>query len=125
MAIDAESRTIRADLCISTYTIEMKQEGLINYPHHYREGREEIFGCDICQDVCPWNKKYLSSGADQENTPRNFPSEITQLLNFEENDSLIKIFTNMSEEEFKKKFAGTNFERTTKNGLLKNLTKMR
>jgi len=47
-------RTIDARKCISYHTIENKEEvpGPIRKNLHNR-----LFGCDICQDVCPWNKK--------------------------------------------------------------------
>ncbi len=39
--------------CISYFTIELKE----NIPHEMKGKFEDwIFGCDICQDVCPWNK---------------------------------------------------------------------
>ena len=39
--------------CISYYTIELKD----NLPSSLKDKFENwIFGCDICQDVCPWNK---------------------------------------------------------------------
>jgi len=40
--------------CISYFTIELRDE--IPEEHHRQMG-EWIFGCDICQDVCPWNRK--------------------------------------------------------------------
>ena len=39
--------------CISYFTIELKNE----LPNSYKEQFDDwMFGCDICQDVCPWNK---------------------------------------------------------------------
>ena len=47
-------RTIDARKCISYHTIENKEE----VPEPIRENlHNQLFGCDICQDVCPWNKK--------------------------------------------------------------------
>jgi epoxyqueuosine reductase len=39
--------------CISYFTIELKE----NIPQEMKGKFEDwVFGCDICQDVCPWNK---------------------------------------------------------------------
>lgn len=47
-------RTIDARKCISYHTIENKDQ----VPESIRAKlQNQIFGCDICQDVCPWNKK--------------------------------------------------------------------
>ncbi len=57
-ALDGEKRTLIASKCISTWTIEDRSADsapIIGY----EKSRGEIFGCDICQDVCPWNKKPL------------------------------------------------------------------
>ncbi|MBY0516801.1 MAG: DUF1730 domain-containing protein [Bacteriovoracaceae bacterium] len=59
-AIDLESRTIKAKDCISTWTIE-DRSAETPAPMGMETARGEIFGCDICQDVCPWNQKLLPS----------------------------------------------------------------
>src|SRR5690606_35553704 len=55
-AIDFKTRTLKANQCISTFTIELFKDAPA--PVGYADSKE-IFGCDICQDVCPWNKRWL------------------------------------------------------------------
>lgn len=51
-AIVAE-RIVDGSKCISYATIELKNE----LPEHFKNKMEDwMFGCDICQDVCPWNR---------------------------------------------------------------------
>ena len=51
-----ENKTIDARKCISWLTVENKNV----IPEEYKEKlADRVFGCDICQDVCPWNKKIL------------------------------------------------------------------
>lgn len=46
-------KTLNANHCISYLTIELKDE----IPNEYKGKMENyVFGCDICQDVCPWNR---------------------------------------------------------------------
>jgi epoxyqueuosine reductase len=48
-----DNKVIDSNKCISYLTIELKEE----VPSQFKEQMEGwIFGCDICQDVCPWNK---------------------------------------------------------------------
>ena len=52
-----DNKTINANRCISYLTIELRNE----LPSDMRgKFADWMFGCDICQDVCPWNKFSLS-----------------------------------------------------------------
>ena len=53
-AIDPVTRTIKVKDCISTWTIEDRKDES-GAPHGTENARGEIFGCDIIEDVCPWN----------------------------------------------------------------------
>ncbi|MGI9139052.1 MAG: epoxyqueuosine reductase, partial [Sediminibacterium sp.] len=46
------NKTIQANHCISYYTIELKQAEIKTNKNY----QDWVFGCDICQDVCPWNR---------------------------------------------------------------------
>ena len=59
-AIDPVARTIIARQCISTWTIEERSMDVAS-PAGLEKARGEVFGCDICQDVCPWNHKALGA----------------------------------------------------------------
>jgi len=87
---------INSTLCISYQTIENKN--LI--PNKIVENiKDNIFGCDICQDVCPWNKKASITKIN------DFGSRL-DLLNLQYNDYLA-----MSEKEFDTLFNGTPIKR--------------
>ncbi|MBI4461101.1 MAG: tRNA epoxyqueuosine(34) reductase QueG [Acidobacteria bacterium] len=70
--------------CISYHTIELK--GAIPAEHRADIGRH-VFGCDICQDVCPWNRKAPFTLLP-EFRPRNFPSSsgLADILNQSERE---------------------------------------
>lgn len=49
-----ENRTLNSNKCISYLTIELKEDHI---PSNFQGKLENwMFGCDICQDVCPWNR---------------------------------------------------------------------
>ncbi len=92
--------------CISYFTIELKEE----IPTAVKGKFENwIFGCDICQDVCPWNS--FSKPHDE---PR-----------FEPNDKLLEMstqdWTEITEEVFEKLFKKSAVKRTKLEGLKRNV----
>lgn len=118
-AIDPEPRTITAKDCISTFTIEQFKLDTVP-PEKMDLTSGWIFGCDICQDVCPWNKRVDR----QQKSAHVFNDRQTVILDFFlRQDKLVlkEKLEAMSEGEFKRKFAGTSFERSGRRGLLKNL----
>lgn len=111
-AIDESHRTLVANKCISTFTIEQFKN--VPAPQYYENSNGEVFGCDICQDVCPWNKKTLLTILAQ---PLS-----NKLIHFF-NRKLELIYSDlkkMSLSEFKNFFARSSFVRSGKKGLLKN-----
>ncbi len=103
-------RVIDARKCISYQTIELKGE-LDNELIGKFENR--VFGCDICQDVCPWNLK-----SEPHNEPEFTPSE--KLLQLTQNDWLT-----MEKPLFNELFHKSAVQRTGFNGLKRNLNFIR
>lgn len=117
-AINVETRTLEAAKCISTYTIEVfKYE---EAPVGFEKSRGEVFGCDICQDVCPWNRKPLMKVIGELKLKETF-SYIKEWF-FEWNkEKLFAFISNETNRGLKKKLFGTPFDRPGKEGWLKNL----
>jgi epoxyqueuosine reductase len=94
-----------ASRCISYLTIEKR--GTI--PEELRAGMgRHLFGCDICQDVCPWNRRAAVS-TDPEFTPR--PALVTPSL---------ATVAEMAPEEFRETFRGSPVKRAKYAGLRRN-----
>ncbi|MHA7130447.1 tRNA epoxyqueuosine(34) reductase QueG [Algoriphagus namhaensis] len=92
--------------CISYLTIELKEE----IPMEFKGKMENwAFGCDICQDVCPWNR---FSKPHQE--PRFDPP--AELRDFTNRD-----WEEMTEETFRKVFKKSPLKRTKYSGLIRNV----
>ncbi|MGI9547491.1 MAG: tRNA epoxyqueuosine(34) reductase QueG [Flavobacteriaceae bacterium] len=92
--------------CISYFTIELKNE----IPYSFKNTFDDwIFGCDICQDVCPWNR---FSEAHQEPLFHPHP----ELLSMTKND-----WEEITEEVFKKVFRKSAVKRTKFSGLKRNI----
>lgn len=91
--------------CISYLTIEKR--GPI--PEEIRAGMgRHVFGCDICQDVCPWNRKAPPTAVD-EFQPRE------GLVN-----PALERLAEMSSEEFQHNFRGSPIRRAKRSGLRRN-----
>jgi len=94
-----------ARLCISYLTIEKRGE----IPDQLRSGMgRHVFGCDICQDVCPWNRKAPATSAPE----------------FEPREGLVNPaldwLAEMQQEEFRAVFRGSPIRRTKLSGLRRN-----
>lgn len=94
--------------CISYLTIEFKE----SIPHEFKTKLEGwAFGCDICQDVCPWNRKALPAD-NPDLRPRDRVTSLTK-----------KDWMHMDELLYEEVFSGSavkraGFERLKKNALL-------
>jgi epoxyqueuosine reductase len=117
-AIDGETRTVIASQCISTYTIEIFKDA--EAPKGFEKSRGEFFGCDICQDVCPWNRKPLARVIGTLKLPERLAFLRDWFFDLPIRD-LVKIIEAESNRGFKKKLLGTPFDRPGKEGWLKNL----
>jgi epoxyqueuosine reductase len=97
---------VDARLCISYWTIEHRGE----IPAERRAGIGDwIFGCDICQEVCPWNVKFAKR-ADAELVERR---EELQSLDAEE-------LSSMDEAAFRSKYEGSSLMRAKWEGMRRN-----
>lgn len=102
-----EDRVIDGSKCISYFTIELKD---MLIPDEMKGKFENwMFGCDICQEVCPWNRF---------STPTREPefSPIPEILNFDLRD-----WNALTEESFKKIFKKSPLKRSKFNGIQRNL----
>ena len=90
--------------CISYLTIENKKE----IPDKFK-GRFDnwIFGCDICQDVCPWNVKFSEVTQNSGFLPKNKEFNISEIIN-------------MNEVEFRERFSESPVKRAKLKGLKRN-----
>ncbi len=115
LAIDPNTRTIITDKCISTYTIELFKDET-SPPKGY-ENQSYVFGCDICQEVCPWNTKPITN-AKEINLDKKIHHQLNQTANLENIDQL----KNESNRSFRKIFEFSPISRTGKIGFLKNIS---
>ena len=100
------NNTVDGSKCISYFTIELKNE----LPNEVKGKFDDwMFGCDICQDVCPWNRF---------SKPHHEPL-------FEPHDDLLSMTKNdwqeITEEVFQKVFKKSAVKRTKFSGLTRNI----
>jgi len=92
--------------CISYYTIELKE----NIPQEMKGKLDDwMFGCDVCQDVCPWNR-FSKAHSEPLFTP--YP----ELLSYSKKD-----WEEITEETFAKVFTNSPLKRTKLEGLKRNI----
>jgi epoxyqueuosine reductase len=101
-----EPGVIDSRRCISCWTIEHKGDIDIKMKGKFRDW---IFGCDICQEVCPWNRK-----AGRTKVNEFLPSPGLLTMNRDE-------WKRLSEERFNELFDGSAVKRTKYEGLTRNI----
>lgn len=100
-------KVVNGSRCISYFTIELKDALL---PDGMKDKFNNwMFGCDICQDVCPWNRF---------SKPNHEPafSPLPEILDFTTND-----WETLTEETFKSIFKDSPLKRTKLKGIQRNL----
>lgn len=106
-----QTRKLDANKCISYWTIEQREGGL---PESLKEKfGNRVYGCDICQEVCPWNKKAI-------------PTKEPAFIPDKEISGLSKAgWEEMKEEDFERIFSKSPVKRLTYKGLKRNVNFVR
>jgi epoxyqueuosine reductase len=102
-----DNKVVNGSKCISYFTIELK-DAII--PDEMKgKFQNWMFGCDVCQDVCPWNRF---------SKPHNEPSftPLPEILNFTTRD-----WEDLTEENFKNIFKDSSLSRSKHKGIQRNL----
>lgn len=105
-AIAPNGYILDASKCISYLTIERKK----SLPEELREHMDDwMFGCDICQEICPWNR-FSTPHSEPDFTPKE------KLVNMKKSD-----WVEITEEIFDTLFEGSAVRRTKYDGLRRNI----
>lgn len=100
-------RRLNASQCISYFTIELKDELI---PKEVKgKFNDWVFGCDICQDVCPWNRF-----STPHNEPRFMPKK--ELLDYSKKD-----WEDITEEIYREIFRRSSVKRAKFSGFKRNI----
>lgn len=106
---EAGAPVMDARRCISYLTIELK--GPI--PRDVRSAiGNRVFGCDICQEVCPWNARFASPSGDEAYAVETTPHTLVDLA-----DRLL----HLSEKGYRRLYANSPLARPKRKGMLRNL----
>jgi len=105
-ALSEEANILDASKCISYLTIELKED----IPQEFSRQMEDwMFGCDICQEVCPWNR-FASPHSESDFIPREHVTEMSA-----------DDWRDLKEMNFEKIAAGTPLMRAGYKGIQRNL----
>jgi len=106
-----DNKVVDGSKCISYFTIELKDQLI---PGEMKDKFQNwMFGCDTCQDVCPWNR-FSTATSEEAFTP------LPAILNFSTAD-----WEELTEESFKEIFRKSAIRRTQFAGLRRNLRFLR
>ena len=94
--------------CISYQTIEHRGD----FDEPSIDLDSWIYGCDICQEVCPWNKKFAKITEEKSFYPRN------EIIEYSDGD-----WKQLNEDQFRKIFKDSPAKRTKHSGLKRNIKK--
>ena len=100
------SYQLDSNKCISYRTIEHRGE----FNENENNLDDWIYGCDICQEVCPWNEKFSKISPEKSFFPK------TEILDWSE-----KKWMDLDDATFKKLFKGSAVKRTKFSGLQRNI----
>jgi len=104
-------RVLDATRCISYLTIELKGE----IPETLREPiGDRLYGCDICQDVCPWNVRFATA------LPEGSPYAARGALGSADARILAAELLEMTQDKFTAAFKGSPMKRAKLRGLKRN-----
>lgn len=97
---------VNGSKCISYLTIELKDE----IPNQFKNQLDDwMYGCDVCQDVCPWNR-FSKPHSEPLFTPKK------QLLDYSKND-----WEDLTQELFQEIFKKSAVKRAKYTGLMRNI----
>lgn len=102
---------LNANKCISYWTIESKTDSPIELRNQFGDW---LFGCDLCQNICPWNQKVFNKNLDTKPVSERTPDELNQLK------TELKFILSSSNKSLQKLIADTPLSRTGASGLKRN-----
>ena len=101
------NKIVDGSKCISYFTIELKDE----IPHEFKNKMDGwAFGCDVCQDTCPWNRFSKPNGVPEFNA-------VAEQLNLTARD-----WIELTDEVFNKLFKDSPIKRTKLAGMKRNVS---
>jgi epoxyqueuosine reductase len=107
-----EERVLDSTRCISYLTIELRGDIPAGF-HDAIEGGGMVYGCDVCQDVCPWNEKFSSPLEEPAFRPR-------AAIEGRDAPALAREILATDDERFRVAFKGSPMKRAKLRGLQRN-----